>query len=81
LKFKPDDDGGIEMEVGIAFVKDRVKDSVKGQINENMDDLFSQRKDAKQADGKTIVDVENIVAIDKGKAALGSGNWTNAVEE
>jgi hypothetical protein len=28
------------MEVGIAFVKDRVKDSVKGRVQESMDGLF-----------------------------------------
>jgi len=40
IKFKPDDDGGIDMECGIAFVKDRVKDSIKGRVQENMDGLF-----------------------------------------
>lgn len=40
VKFKPDENGGIDMEVGIAFVKERVKDSVKGHVQENMDNLF-----------------------------------------
>jgi hypothetical protein len=57
LKFKPDDDGGIEMEVGIAFVKDRVKDSVKGRVQESMDGLFDAIEKGKMSvtiGGKTF---------------------------
>ena len=45
LKFKPDDDGGIEMDVGIAFVKDRVKESIKGRVQENMEGLFDKKEE------------------------------------
>ena len=83
VKFKPAEGGNIELEVGINFIKERCKDSVKGQINENIDDLFSQKKESKyttQEVNKTVVEVEKVVAIEKGKPAITDGTWVEEVQ-
>lgn len=73
IKFKPADNGNIELEVSIAFVKERCKDSVKGQINENMDDLFAQKKRPEDKEEETVIEPDKVVMIDKGHSALAEG--------
>lgn len=73
IKFKPADNGNIELEVSIAFVKERCKDSVKGQINENMDDLFAQKRRTEDVEDENNIDADNVVMIEKGNAALAEG--------
>ena len=40
LKFKPSDDGGVEVDAGINFITSRVKDNISRSVVEGQEELF-----------------------------------------
>lgn len=57
--FNPAEGGGIDMQVGISFIKERCKDAVKGQVKENQDELFKNNYDL--SDDKETTDIDTSI--------------------
>ena len=44
LKFKPSDDGGVEVDAGINFITSRVKDNISRSVVEGQEELFTEER-------------------------------------